>query len=53
MINSNLKSPAFIGGELTEFSLVDDNGQPVTTVVGKENRMNPLDFYFFLIPKDG
>lgn len=29
------QSPAFIGGELTEVSLVDDNGQPVTTVVGQ------------------
>lgn len=29
------KSPAFIGGKLTEVFLVDDNGQPVTTVVGQ------------------
>jgi hypothetical protein len=29
------KSPAFIGGKLTEVFLVDGNGQPVTTVVGQ------------------
>lgn len=29
------KSPAFIDGKLTEVFLVDDNGQPVTTVVGQ------------------
>jgi len=45
------QSPAFIGGELTEVSLVDDNGQPVTTVVGQiEIALYVMFFYFFLIP---
>lgn len=29
------KSPAFIGGKLTDVFLVDDNAKPVTTVVGQ------------------
>jgi len=45
------QSPAFIGGELTEVSLVDDNGQPVTTVVGqREIALYVMFFYLFLIP---
>lgn len=44
------QSPAFIGGELTEVSLVDDNGQPVTTVVGQiEIALYVMFFYLFLI----
>ena len=44
------QSPAFIGGELTEVFLVDDNGQPVTTVVGQiEIALYVMFFYLFLI----